>query len=561
VVEHDWTVMYNKRGKNQRNRESKHQRFLNRVHIPSFVIIICYSSNLSYYTLLIIQFIKFVFYTSFMAPKYILALDQGTSSSRALIFNKEGQILGIEQQEFRQFYPNAGMVEHNPHEIWESQLLTAKTLITRLKINSGEIAALGITNQRETTILWDKLTGEPIYNAIVWQDKRTSFICSDLKSLGKEEEIKKRTGLLLDPYFSGSKIKWLLDQVPGARENADRGNILFGTVDTWLVWKLTGGKQHVTDYSNASRTLLYNIHTLEWDRTLLEIFDVPIQMLPEVKPSSNIMGYTAVELFGHSIPITGIAGDQQAALFGQKCFMPGEAKNTYGTGCFMLMNTGEKPVESKSGLLTTIAWGLNEKVTYALEGSVFIAGAAIKWLRDGLKIIRSANDTELFIEKIESNEGVYFVPAFAGLGAPYWDMEARGIIVGLTQGINEAHLVRATLESLAYQTKDILTAMSSDSGIELKELKVDGGASVNRFLMQFQSDILDRVVIRPESVETTAAGVAYLAGLAVGFWNIDDIKTVNKNDLRFLPKMNKSERDRLYKEWLSAVKMCMTHEL
>ncbi len=495
-----------------------------------------------------------------MTPKYILALDQGTSSSRALIFNREGRILGIEQQEFKQIYPSAGMVEHNPHEIWESQLLTAKTLITRLKINSVEIAAIGITNQRETTILWDRVTGEPIHNAIVWQDKRTSHICSELKRQGKEDVIKSRTGLLLDPYFSATKIKWLLDQVPGARENAEKGNILFGTVDTWLVWKLTGGNRHVTDYSNASRTLLYNIHTLEWDTTLLDIFNVPLQILPEVKPSSCLTGHTAVELFGHSIPITGIAGDQQAALFGQKCFMPGEAKNTYGTGCFMLMNTGEKPVESKSGLLTTIAWGLNEKVTYALEGSVFMAGAAVKWLRDGLKIIRSATDSELFIERTESNEGVYFVPAFAGLGAPYWDPEARGIIVGLTQGVNETHLVRATLESLAYQTKDVLSAMSSDSGIKLKELKVDGGASVNRFLMQFQSDILDRVVIRPESVETTATGVAYLAGLAIGFWSFDDIKTVNKNDIRFLPNMDKSERKRLYSGWLSAVKMCMTHE-
>jgi glycerol kinase len=495
-----------------------------------------------------------------MPPKYILALDQGTSSSRALLFDKNRTILGTEQQEFKQIYPQSGWVEHNPHEIWESQYLTAKTLITRMKINSEDIAGIGITNQRETTILWDKYTGEPIYNAIVWQDKRTSEECMRLKSEGYESYIKQQTGLLPDPYFSGTKVKWILDNIEGAREKAREGGVLFGTVDTWLIWKLSGGKLHVTDYSNASRTLLFNIHTLKWDRRLLEILDIPESILPKVCESSHYYGNTTTELFGHEIPITGIAGDQQAALFGQRCFSPGEAKNTYGTGCFMLMNTGEKPVESKSGLITTIAWGLAGKVSYALEGSVFIAGAAIKWLRDGLKILRSATESEAFVKETESNEGVYFVPAFAGLGAPYWDMNARGIIVGLTQGVTENHIVRATLESLAYQCKDVLDAMSTDSGINLKELKVDGGASINSFLMQFQADLLNRKVRRPFSIETTATGVAYLAGLAAGFWNIDELTKEAKNETVFSPLMGEEERQRLYKAWQAAVKMCMMHE-
>ncbi len=492
-----------------------------------------------------------------MKKKYILALDQGTSSSRAIIFDKEQNIVGIEQQEFKQFYPEAGRVEHNPHEIWESQYLTAKTLITRLKINPEEIAGIGITNQRETTIIWDKNTGEPVYNAIVWQDKRTSALCEDLKKQGLEDYIKDNTGLLPDSYFSGTKINWILENVEGARSKAEQGDLLFGTIDTWLIWKLSGGKLHITDYSNASRTLIYNIKTLRWDKKMLEVLNIPEIILPEVRNSSEIYGTTAKELFGCEIPIAGIAGDQQAALFGQQCFTEGEAKNTYGTGCFMLMNTGKKPVMSKSGLLTTIAWGLNGNITYALEGSVFIAGAAIKWLRDGIKIINSASDTERMVKETDSNEGIYIVPAFAVLGAPYWDMDARGIITGLTQGITENHIVRATLESLAYQTKDILDVMSSDSGIELKELNVDGGATVNNFLMQFQSDILNKNVIRPEVVETTAAGAAYLAGLATGFWSEENLTAKRKIDKKFNPDMKEPERKKLYDGWKLAVRRCM----
>jgi len=492
-----------------------------------------------------------------MNKKYILALDQGTSSSRAIIFDKEQNIVGTEQQEFKQFYPEAGRVEHNPHEIWESQYLTAKTLITRLKINPEEIAGIGITNQRETTIIWDKNTGEPIYNAVVWQDKRTSALCEDLKKQGLENYVKENTGLLLDSYFSGTKINWILENVEGARNKAEKGDLLFGTIDTWLIWKLSGGKLHITDYSNASRTLIYNIKTLQWDKKMLNVLEIPEIMLPEVRNSSEIYGTTAKELFGCEIPIAGIAGDQQAALFGQQCFTDGEAKNTYGTGCFMLMNTGKKPVSSKSGLLTTIAWGLNGKVTYALEGSVFIAGAAVKWLRDGIKIINSAADTERMVKETNSNEGIYFVPAFAGLGAPYWDMNARGIITGLTQGVTENHFVRAALEALAYQTKDILDAMSSDSGIELKELNVDGGASVNNFLMQFQADMLNKSVIRPEVVETTAAGAAFLAGLSTGFWTEENLRAKRKIDKVFNPNMEMSERAELYNGWKLAVRRCM----
>ena len=493
-----------------------------------------------------------------MKKKYILALDQGTSSSRAIIFDKEQNIVGVEQQEFGQFYPDSGWVEQNPHEIWESQFLTAKTLITKLKIKPEEIAGIGITNQRETTIVWDKHTGEPVYNAIVWQDKRTSDFCNKLKNGINDTYIKENTGLLIDAYFSATKINWILNNVEGAKEKAENGDLLFGTVDTWLVWKLSGGKLHITDYSNASRTLLFNIKTAEWDNNLLKLFGAPKNMLPKVRNSSEIYGKTTKELFGCEIPIAGIAGDQQAALFGQQCYSPGEAKNTYGTGCFMLMNTGEKAIKSKFGLLTTIAWGLNGKITYALEGSVFMAGAAVKWLRDGLKIISSASETETMIEKTKSNEGVYFVPAFAGLGAPYWDMNAKGIITGLTQGVTENHLVRATLEALAYQTKDILDAMSADSGIELKELNVDGGASVNNFLMQFQADTLDKEVIRPKVVETTAAGAAFLAGLSTGFWTKENLMSKRKIDKKFSPKMNETERTKLYGGWKLAVKKCMS---
>ncbi len=495
-----------------------------------------------------------------MDKKYILALDQGTSSSRAILFDKEQNIIGTEQQEFKQFYPKAGWVEQNPHEIWESQLLTAKTLITRLKIKPEEIAGIGITNQRETTIIWDKNTGEPVYNAIVWQDKRTSDYCTELKNKGLETYVKENTGLLLDPYFSGTKINWILNNIKGARDKARQGDLLFGTVDTWLIWKLSGGKLHITDYSNVSRTLIYNIKDLQWDKKMLQVLDIPEKILPEVRNSSEVYGTTAKELFAYEIPIAGIAGDQQAALFGQQCFSAGEAKNTYGTGCFMLMNTEDKPVSSKSGLLTTIAWGLNGKITYALEGSVFIAGAAIKWLRDGIKIIRSAEDAEDMAKKTSSSEGIYFVPAFAGLGAPYWDMNARGIVTGLTQGVTENHFVRATLEALAYQTKDILDAMSSDSGIELKELNVDGGASVNNFLMQFQSDILNETVVRPEVVETTAAGAAFLAGLSTGFWSEENLMSKRKIDREFTSNMKEAERAELYKGWKLAVKRCMLDE-
>lgn len=495
-----------------------------------------------------------------MIKKYILALDQGTSSSRSVLFDYKQNIIGVEQKEFSQIYPKPGWVEHNPHEIWETQLLTSKTLITRLKIKTEEIAAIGITNQRETSIVWDKNTGEPIYNAIVWQDKRTSELCQKLKSFGYQEYIKENTGLIIDSYFSGTKINWILEHVEGAVERAENGDLLFGTVDTWLIWKLSGGNLHITDYSNASRSLIYNIKELQWDEKLLTLLKIPKKMLPEVKNSSEVYGNTSKELFGKEIPIAGIAGDQQAALFGQQCFAAGDAKNTYGTGCFMLMNTADQPVMSKSGLLTTIAWGLNGKITYALEGSVFIAGAALKWLRDGLKIIASVGDSEAMVQKTESNEGVYFVPAFAGLGAPYWKAQTRGIISGLTQGVTENHIVRATLEALAYQTKDILDAMSADSGIELKELRVDGGASVNDFLMQFQSDILQNNVIRPANVETTVLGAAYLAGLAVGFWTREDMEKASLIDRIFECQASADQIEQLYSGWKKAVRQCMAGE-
>ncbi len=489
-----------------------------------------------------------------MEKKYILALDQGTSSSRAIIFDKNQQILGIEQVEFKQYYPNSGHVEHNPHEIWESQYLTAKTLITKLKIKAEEIAGIGITNQRETTIIWNKITGEPIYNAIVWQDKRTAEYCKKIGTNGFEEYIKENTGLIIDSYFSGTKIHWILNNVDGAKESALKGELLFGTVDSWLVWKLSGRKIHVTDYSNASRTMLFNIKNLYWDKKILDKLEIPESILPEVKNSSEIYGNTAIELFGTEIPIAGIAGDQQAALFGQQCFNPGEAKNTYGTGCFMLMNTGNKIVNSKHGLLSTIAWGINGKISYALEGSVFIAGAAVKWLRDGIKIIKSAKETEALVEDTDSNEGVYFVPAFSGLGAPYWNMDVRGAIFGLTQGVTEKHIVRATLESLAYQTRDILEAMEKDSDINLKELNIDGGAGANNFLMQFQADILNVNVLRPVILETTALGAAYLAGLSTCFWTYEELEQKRKIERNFIPNINLEKRDLLYKGWKDAVR-------
>ncbi len=485
--------------------------------------------------------------------KYILALDQGTTSSRAIIFDKKGNIKAVEQEEFQQIYPKPGWVEHNAIEIWQSQLKVAQSVLKNNNIKASEVSAIGITNQRETTIIWNKVTGEPIHNAIVWQDRRTAGICDKLKSDGLENYVRRETGLVIDAYFSGTKVKWLLDNVKGARKEAAKGNLLFGTVDSWLIWKLTGGKVHVTDYSNASRTMLYNIGGLNWDAKMLKTLDVPESILPEVKPSSEVYGETLPELFGASIPIAGIAGDQQAALFGQACHSPGMAKNTYGTGCFMLMNTGTKPVVSKSGLLTTIAWGLNGEVHYALEGSVFIAGAAIQWLRDGLKLVEEARDSEYFASKVEDTGGVYVVPAFAGLGAPYWDMYARGAILGLTRGTSISHIIRATLESLAYQTKDVLTAMEKDAKVPLKSLRVDGGAAANNFLMQFQADILGTEVERPKVIETTALGAAYLAGLATGFWKLKDISSSWQIDRAFSPEMKENERKKLYKGWQKAV--------
>jgi glycerol kinase len=492
-----------------------------------------------------------------MEKKYVLALDQGTTSSRAILFDRNGRIVNISQKEFTQLYPNPGWVEHNPLEIWETQLNAAKEAIKYIDVS--EIACIGITNQRETTILWDKNTGKPVYNAIVWQSRQTSDICDDLKKSGLEPYIKENTGLVIDAYFSGTKIKWILDNVEGARERAEKGEILFGTVDTWLLWNLTGGKAHITDYSNASRTMIYNIKNLRWDEKILGILDIPSEILPEVRQSSEIYANTNAEIFGAEIPISGIAGDQQAALFGQLCFQEGMVKNTYGTGCFMLMNTGEKIVQSHKGLITTIAWGLQGKVEYALEGSVFVAGAAIQWLRDELKIIHEAADSEYFANKVKDTEGVYVVPAFTGLGAPYWDMYARGAIVGLTRGAGRNHIIRATLESIAYQTKDIIEAMIEDSGINLTVLKVDGGASANNFLMQFQSDILNVNIERPEITETTALGAAYLAGLATGFWKSkgEVIQNWSMNK-KFKPAINDDERNRLYSGWKKAVKKAMS---
>ncbi len=489
--------------------------------------------------------------------KYILALDQGTTSSRAIIFDKKSNIVAVEQQEFTQIYPKPGWVEHDANEIWETQIKVARDVLTKNNISPDEIASIGITNQRETTLIWDKNTGKPIHNAIVWQDRRTASICDELKANGEEAYVRQNTGLVIDAYFSGTKVKWLLDNVPGARDKAKNGALLFGTIDSWLVWKLTGGQVHITDYSNASRTLLFNIRSLEWDGHMLETLNVPEQILPIVKASSEIYGNSEAHLFGAAIPIAGIAGDQQAALFGQACHKKGMAKNTYGTGCFMLMNTGKDAIASESGLLTTIAWGLNNEVYYALEGSVFIAGAAIQWLRDGLKIIDSAPDSEVFASKVDGTDGVYVVPAFAGLGAPYWDMYARGAIFGLTRGTTKEHFIRATLESLAYQTKDVLSAMEKDSGVSLSSLRVDGGACANNLLMQFQSDILGANVERPNIIETTALGAAYLAGLAVGFWKLEEISQSWQLETTFSPTMSDENRDQLYSGWQKAVKRTM----
>ena len=490
-----------------------------------------------------------------MSKKYIMALDQGTTSSRAILFDKEGNIIATSQKEFTQIYPKPGWVEHNAMEIWGSQSGVMREVLETNSISPNEIAAIGITNQRETTIVWDKNTGKPIYNAIVWQCRRTSEICDEIEANGYKDMIKDKTGLILDAYFSGTKIKWILDNVEGAREKAENGELLFGTVDTWLIWNLTRGKVHVTDYSNASRTMLYNIKELKWDDEILELLNIPKSMLPEVKPSSCIYGNTDEQMLaGAQIPIAGCAGDQQSALFGQTCFEEGSAKNTYGTGCFMLMNTGEKPVESKNGLLTTIAWGVDGKVEYALEGSIFVGGAVIQWLRDELKILYNAKQSEFYATSVEDTNGVYVVPAFTGLGAPHWNMYARGCVMGLTRGANREHLVRASLESIAYQVKDVLHAMEEDSGLKLAGLKVDGGASANNFLMQFQSDILDTNINRPKVVETTALGAAYLAGLAVGFYSSkDDIKNSWIIDKEFKPNMEEAKRANLYKGWKKAV--------
>lgn len=497
-----------------------------------------------------------------MSQKYILSLDQGTTSSRAIIFDSTGAIISRAQKEFTQIFPKPGWVEHNPEEIWSTQIGTAAEAIALAGISAHDISAIGITNQRETTVLWEKNSGRPIHNAIVWQCRRTRELCDSLEKEGLAPLFRNKTGLILDAYFSGTKVRWLLDNVEGAREKAEKGEILFGTIDTWLIWKLTGGKIHITDYSNASRTLMYNIHELKWDEELLNILKIPHSVLPEVRPSSSIYGYTEPSVFlGAKVPISGIAGDQQAALFGQCCFNEGMAKNTYGTGCFMLMNIGEKPFVSKNGLLTTIAWGIEDKIEYALEGSIFIAGAAIQWLRDGLKIIETAPDSEYFGGKIDDTEGVYVVPAFVGLGAPYWNMKARGAIMGLTRGSGKSHIIRATLESMAFQTMDVLGAMEADSGITLKTLKVDGGAVANNLLMQFQADILGVPVERPSLTETTALGAAYLAGIATGIWkNNDELKEKWKLDKRFIPEMPEERRKKLYKGWQKAVSRTLDWE-
>ena len=488
--------------------------------------------------------------------QYVVALDQGTTSSRCIIFDKGQHVIGMAQKEYTQFYPQPGWVEHDPTEIYSSQYGVLMEALAQTGIAPEEIAAIGITNQRETTILWDKATGRPVYNAIVWQCRRTAGLCEQIKKdADLTAYIKKKTGLLVDAYFSATKIKWILDQVPDAREKARQGEILFGTVDSWLIWKLTGGKVHVTDYTNASRTMLFNIHTLKWDEDILKELNIPLCMLPEVRPSSCVYGETASTYFGGPIPIAGAAGDQQAALFGQTCYAPGEAKNTYGTGCFLLMNTGEKPVSSTHGLVTTIAWGIGDKITYALEGSIFVGGAAIQWLRDEMKLIESSAYSEYMAQKVNDTNGCYVVPAFTGLGAPYWDQYARGTILGLTRGVNKYHVIRATLESITYQVDDVLKAMEADSGMKLSALRVDGGASANNFLMQCQADISQAPVERPCCIETTAMGAAYLAGLAVGYW--PDQETVKQNgaiDRTFEPELSKEERDEKMNGWHKAVR-------
>ncbi|MFT8321565.1 MAG: glycerol kinase GlpK [Bacillus sp. (in: firmicutes)] len=491
--------------------------------------------------------------------KYILSLDQGTTSSRAIIFNKKGDIVYSAQKEFTQIFPKPGWVEHNANEIWGSILSVIAAVLSESDIKADQIEGIGITNQRETAVVWDKNTGIPVYNAIVWQSRQTKEICEELKGKGYDQLIREKTGLLIDAYFAGTKVKWILDNVDGAREKAENGDLLFGTIDTWLIWKLSGGKAHVTDYSNASRTLMFNIYDLQWDEELLDILTVPKSMLPEVKASSEIYAHTVdYHFFGKNIPIAGVAGDQQAALFGQACFEEGMAKNTYGTGCFMLMNTGEKAVKSEHGLLTTIAWGLDGKVEYALEGSIFVAGSAIQWLRDGIRMIKTAQDSEMYANRVSSTDGVYLVPAFVGLGTPYWDSDVKGAMFGVTRGTTKEHFIRATLESLAYQTRDVLSAMEADSNIKLKALRADGGAVKNNFLMQFQGDILNVPVERPVINETTALGAAYLAGLAVGFWK--DQKEISEQwslDKSFEPKIDEINREELYAGWQKAVRATM----
>jgi len=489
-----------------------------------------------------------------MQPTFILALDQGTTSSRSILFDKTGSIVGLAQKEFKQHYPQPGWVEHDAHEIWETQLGTLVEVLAKGKIQPQQIAAVGITNQRETTVIWDRATGEPIAPAIVWQDRRTAELCDTIRSQGKAPLLQEKTGLILDAYFSATKIKWLLDHTPGAREKANKGELAFGTMDCWLIWKLSNGNVHATDVTNASRTLLYNIHQLEWDKELLELFDIPASLLPTVVASSGVLGNCEV-IPGHSIPIAGVAGDQQAALFGQLCVDPGMVKNTYGTGCFMLMNTGEKAIHSTNNLLTTIAWQLDGKTEYALEGSVFIGGAVVQWLRDQLKVIHSAPDIEKLASSVPDSQGVYIVPAFAGLGAPYWNAYARGTIFGLTRGSNQAHIARAALESIAYQSADLLRAMQADASIPILELRVDGGATVNDLLMQFQSDLLDCHVVRPIVTETTALGAAYLAGLAVGYWqNKEELRSLWKSDQVFKPTIDIAKRNSLVQGWQRAVK-------
>ena len=493
--------------------------------------------------------------------KYILALDQGTSSSRAIVFDRHGQTKAVSQKEFTQIFPKPGWVEHNPMEIWSSQAAVIAEAITSIDINGLNIAAIGITNQRETTIVWDAETGAPVYNAIVWQDRRTSEYCDSLKKDGRTDLIRSKTGLIIDAYFSATKIRWILENVPGARQKAEEGKLRFGTVDTWLIWMLTRGEVHVTDVSNASRTMLFNIHTLEWDKELMELFDIPESMMPQVKSSSEIYGYTKTTLFAHEVPIAGIAGDQQAALFGQMCTEPGSVKNTYGTGCFLLMNSGERPIMSSNNLLTTIAWKIGDTVNYALEGSIFVAGSVVQWLRDGLGIIKSSSEVEELAASVPDNGGVYYVPALTGLGAPHWDQYAKGSIYGISRGTTAAHIARAALEGIAFQTMDIVNAMQKDAGITLKELKVDGGASRNNLLMQFQADVLETSVIRPTVTETTALGAAYLAGLAVGYWeSLDHIKSQWGVEKEFKPTAAAEDVAALKEGWADAIRRTLTKQ-